>query len=365
MSRHIKELNIKSFRGIKNLSLKELNNINIITGDNNCGKTSVLEVLESLNSPTNINTWIKLNRGDNLTLYEDIKGLFNVDTQESIEYSIKNSNDKFINIKISNEREELLLTNKEINQIRHTYFKSSENDYLIDDKDLITEEVSKLNLKFEIDKNIISEEELYNFQFRLKNKYKKDKKIIKTIYISPFEHSKARLFLTEVLNNAELYKEMLEILKEFDDGIISINADASEDKYSRQIEYKILSKNHKNAIPLSLYGDGMKKAILLMSAVVTSKDGVLLLDEFETAIHTSAMNKVFSWILKTCMKLNVQLFLTSHSEEAIDKILKCCPELQKKINLYTLYNNLDETVARKLDGKKAIEVKEDLGLELR
>lgn len=61
MARHIKELNIESFRGVKNLSLNELNHINIITGDNNCGKTSVLEVLETLNSPANINTWVKLN----------------------------------------------------------------------------------------------------------------------------------------------------------------------------------------------------------------------------------------------------------------------------------------------------------------
>ena len=58
----------------------------------------------------------------------------------------------------------------------------------------------------------------------------------------------------------------------------------------------------------------MKKAILLISAVVNAKNGILLLDEFETAIHTTAMNKVFSWILKSCLKLNVQLFLTSHSK---------------------------------------------------
>ena len=61
----------------------------------------------------------------------------------------------------------------------------------------------------------------------------------------------------------------------------------------------------------------MKKAILLMSAVITAQNGILLLDEFETAIHTSAMIKVFSWILRACKKLNVQIFLTSHSEEAI------------------------------------------------
>ena len=58
----------------------------------------------------------------------------------------------------------------------------------------------------------------------------------------------------------------------------------------------------------------MKKAILLISAVVNAKNGILLLDEFETAIHTTAMNKVFSRILKSCLKLNVQLFLTSHSK---------------------------------------------------
>lgn len=47
----------------------------------------------------------------------------------------------------------------------------------------------------------------------------------------------------------------------------------------------------------------MKKAILLMSAVIRAKDGVLLLDEFETAIHTSAMEKTFKWILQTCKKI--------------------------------------------------------------
>lgn len=85
-----------------------------------------------------------------------------------------------------------------------------------------------------------------------------------------------------------------------------------------------------------MYGDGMKKAILLMSAVVKAKNGILLLDEFETAIHTSAMNKTFHWILRTCRKLNVQVFLTSHSKEAIDKVLKCAPEIQDDIALSML-----------------------------
>ena len=114
-----------------------------------------------------------------------------------------------------------------------------------------------------------------------------------------------------------------------------------------------------------MYGDGMKKAILLMSAVLKAQDGILLLDEFETAIHTSAMDRTFGWILETCLKLNVQVFLTTHSKEAIDKVLKCSEEVRDNTSLYTLYKNEDRIAVRRLSGEKAVEVQDEMGLELR
>ena len=129
--------------------------------------------------------------------------------------------------------------------------------------------------------------------------------------------------------------------------------------------YKILSKTNHKAIPLNFYGDGVKKAILLLSAVVTAKGGILLLDEFEIVIHTSAMREIFAWIVNTCIKLDVQLFMTSHSKEAIDKVLQCSPEIQDKMRLITLYSNQDKIVSRVLDGEMAIKLKDDLGVELR
>lgn len=109
----------------------------------------------------------------------------------------------------------------------------------------------------------------------------------------------------------------------------------------------------------------MKKAALLISAVIKAQNGILLLDEFETAIHTSAMDKTFKWILETCKKLNVQVFLTSHSKEAIDKVLKCAPELMDDITVYTMYKEDDEISVRRLNAKKAVEVQDEMGLELR
>ena len=219
--------------------------------------------------------------------------------------------------------------------------------------------MKKLKLSFYKNGDLSNEKDIYEVSRRRILRKKEDDNFFSTIYVSPFQHIEGTMYLDNILNEPVLYQEMLEVLKEFDDNIISINAGKS----GNSVVYKILSKT--GSLSLNVYGDGMKKAILLISAVVNAKNGILLLDEFETAIHTTAMNKVFSWILKSCLKLNVQLFLTSHSKEAIEKILNCCPELQEKINLYTLYKKETQTVARRLTAKQAIEVYENFGLELR
>ena len=62
------------------------------------------------------------------------------------------------------------------------------------------------------------------------------------------------------MNNPELYQEILDVLKEFDPGIFSINYDDGG-TLGRGGYYKILSKENNRALPLDMYGDGMKKAL--------------------------------------------------------------------------------------------------------
>ena len=40
-----KDIEIQNFRGIKKLAIKNLSNVNLFVGKNNCGKTSVLEAI--------------------------------------------------------------------------------------------------------------------------------------------------------------------------------------------------------------------------------------------------------------------------------------------------------------------------------
>lgn len=255
MDNHILNISVKSFRGIKNLELKDTKLINILTGSNNSGKTSVLEIIR-----------------------------------------------------------------------------------MLDEKERM-------------------KDSLCDVQFCYQPEYKNMDRILEggVIYISSVRHAKGNVYLNKIWDYPDMYEQMLQVLKEYDEDIVSINYDNNQ----------ILFKSNTKVLPLNVYGDGMKKAVLLMSAVIAAKDGILLLDEFETAIHTSAMSKTFKWIVESCKRLNVQVFMTSHSKEAIDKLLKCSPDCLNEMAVYTLYKDAEGISVRRLEGKKAIEAQDEMGLELR
>lgn len=364
MAKHLSEFNISSFRGISDLKLNNLKDINIITGDNNTGKTSVLEILNYLEAPDDLRTLLYGTKRKPVTPfrtseYDKLKYLFPItdtDTKQ-IEFSFC----------LNHQTNKITMQKKEeIETLSYLEYKELEKNekgpsiYIDHENKLDTIDIDYINLQISSNDKEILNKNFYEFS---RTSYNQKSKLhyIKTIYISPFQHVESTNYLNSIFNDPILYEELLEILKEFDKGIISINVERKE----HATFYNILSKEHHQAIPLDYYGDGMKKAILLMSAVIQAKNGILLLDEFETAIHTSAMDHVFAWILKTCMKLNVQLFLTTHSDEAILKVLKACPELKDNIMQYTLYNKQGKSFVRSLTCEEALKAREDFDLELR
>ena len=361
---HIKSLDIETYRGIKNLKLEDFTGVNVVTGDNNSGKTSILELLNTISAPTQITTWLSQIRKTeykkpSITYFEGFIDLFSKSNEfnNTISYNITDYNDKKHRIKVLSEISANSVSVRTVNRLSNIKITS-------DEKKIIAKQL-KLSFSYNEQENI--NYEIYEFQNILEFIHRKDTSSIckPVLYVSPMAHGNTSNYLKEVLNDSELYPEMLSILQDFDSDIISIN------QYSSQIStneyWGILSKRMKNALPLNMYGDGMKKAILLMSAVVVAKGGILLIDEFETAIHTSAMTNIFSWILKTCKKLDVQLFLTTHSKEALQKVLALNSELELKddITLYTLYRKDGKNIARRLSAERAIEADEHFNQELR
>lgn len=364
MAIHIEQMDIEAYRGIHDLRLRNLNHINILTGDNNSGKTSVLELLSGMRDPYSILAWtgMILNRvsaARKKLFYQELYNLFPVDAEKKeIGYRFLDNNHVMKKIILKAEINETQIPEQEmlrINRLMRT-------EDLKESDDII--EAKYMKLTTFVNEKKTGEYGLYDFQNNIPYIVEEKNIFLHTVYVSPVDHTRGNLYLDQILTDSEMYEEMLSILRTFDENIIGISAIAA-DANASAAEYMVLTKDHKKALPLNVFGDGMKKAILLLSAVVKARDGILLLDEFETAIHTSAMDRIFSWILESAKRLNVQVFLTSHSKEAIEKVLRCSEELQRDINVYTFYKKSDRHLVRTMTCEEAVNAQKCLGLELR
>ena len=80
--------------------------------------------------------------------------------------------------------------------------------------------------------------------------------------------------------------------------------------------------------PIPLMGDGMVRVLSIALSLTTSTGGVMLLDEVENGIYYEVMPKIWKMIANTARKLNVQLFVTTHSEECIRAVHQALEELK-------------------------------------
>ena len=96
------------------------------------------------------------------------------------------------------------------------------------------------------------------------------------------------------------------------------------------------------SIPLDCFGDGMKRAFVLIASAAAARDGILLIDEIETGLHYSAMLRTMTALIHATRAFNVQIFLATHSLEAYDAMLDAARET----------NSLDEIVGFSLNEQK-------------
>lgn len=361
----LQTLNIKQFRGIGNLNLGDLGQINIIAGRNNSGKTSILEIIESLQSPSVIYIWGFIGKRDNsrasaLSVYETVDSLFSTKIhaeRDLIEYSGEISNHKKFLVQIKRSVGKTLLDfekAKEFGMIGNKTYDETENFDV--DSEFMDIEYFINGLSEGKDTIYLGQKKFNGLGRGIANGI-----VENIVRISSVRQQQNSRFLNCILSKPVLYERFVKIMKRFDPDFIAINAIEN----NGGTKYMVLSKNHTKALTLDAYGDGMKKAMLLLGAVIMAQNGILLIDEFETAIHVSAMKHVFGRIIETAIELNVQIFMTSHSLEAIRAVLLCDSELQQAMRMLTLANIDGEIKVRNVDGAKAIQLLDEYGLELR
>lgn len=85
-------------------------------------------------------------------------------------------------------------------------------------------------------------------------------------------------------------------------------------------------KGEKRPIPLRSMGDGMSRVLGITLSLVNASGGFLLIDEFENGLHYTVQTDLWRLILRVAAQLDVQVFASSHSWDAVEAFQQAAAE---------------------------------------
>jgi predicted ATPase len=322
----LKSLKIENFRSFESFELKQLGRINLLVGENNSGKTSILEAIQLLYSRTNLQplTQTMFERGEFLHIEErksvedrshrelDIRHLFNghhIALDES--FSVTAMGDF---------TEEGLTGKVESRRFKQeTLFDDSEDDFARGVELVLSwtygGEPEELRIPMSIEGGIPIGPN------RIRSKILKSS-AVKMQFVTSSSVPISRMI--EMFDQVVLKPEedsIIQALKNIDAKIERI-ASVGTDRYLtvQRGGFAVKRRDEEQPIPIGSMGDGIWRMLGLALAIACTKDGVLLVDEIDTGLHFTAMISMWKMISETAKKLNVQVFVTTHSRDCWESL---------------------------------------------
>ena len=304
---HLTYFKIENFKRFDSFEMTNLGQFNLIVGDNNVGKTSVLE---SLCFDSNINHllynfWITFWHR-NLEEFKESELSYQVIQQTRFWNIFFKKIDLPIHIKTdidnillelrphqqlrSNEKD--AIKESVVTAIPDQWLKLSEGQYATDwqmvaayfEGSSLPKDINNSNLDSYVpfvSTNIGYSSELVDMYYKFVNS---DKNIRKEI------ESCLRLFIPKI--------EEIRSHKIGNNEVIGVIISDSNTLY-----------------PLTYFGDGTVKYFRLLLQVLVTRNRRLMIDEIGAGIHFTRLKDYWKVIIQLCAKYNVQLFSTTHSLE--------------------------------------------------
>ena len=309
----VNKIEIEKFKGIEKIKIDNLNKINIFVGANNSKKTTILEAI-SLFNINDVENLRRILSGRKYIKYEEILNSFfyNLNTEVNPVIILDEENKKK-ELKISCEKKvtEISFSEKEIfNQENNIKQKSIYKFFLNDEP----------NIEINIENNSIG--------FSSSNNLRESN----IVYI-PTNREISRLADNiRKLQNYKKIDELTEILKCYDKNLQKIYVDG----YNIYVDMVNVDKS----LSIGIMGEGFISSLIIISNLLVAawkgKEIIILIDEIENRLHRTTLKKLIGTILKFTKEYNIQLFITTHSEEFLNELYKL--ELKNTVSLYRMEN---------------------------
>lgn len=333
-------ITLQNFRGFPSFKLENLGRINLLVGENNSGKTSILEAVELLCSRRTVEAFGKVmnRRGEYLEWEEndlnqrerffDIRHLFyghEIEPNRSFSISgITEDSTETLSglVQFKNESRE------------HETAEGSPINHSDDLPGLLIDEVNPIEFQLEWHWGLEKEQRTIPLSFsgglpfnyiryfetsrRLRDLGKSKTLKSRTQFVNSSSLPTEKmidLFEQLVLNPEEkLVQEALQIIEPRIERIASVRSRINRNSDSRGGFVVRLSDSDRR-IPIGSMGDGIWRILGVALATICAEGGVLLIDEIDTGLHFTTLSKMWELIWKTAIRLNVQVFATTHNSD--------------------------------------------------
>lgn len=382
----IDTLHIENFRAIGSLDYAP-RQLNIICGKNNTGKSALLDAI-FLNGTGEYNTervFLSDDRENLIKVNEEkstiISNLNNVTIYNSLDVCKKEDQktydhirDYIIEMRI-NQMEEYIKDFEDNDDVREAYIELIFESF---DYTMITSDLSYQVIPYNLTDRRTILEQIKLITGRSKNSKYQDRKFafgISRIF-SPLTLSKQKNGslkeivppIIKVSHEEKLYPEEME-----DDEIHLLEQFIKEHNLvlnlERLTQNNILYRrgDEIETIPISAHGDGFITLLSLFHYLRKSQDGILLIEEPENHLHPEYLAIFIETLFTYAPKLNVQVFMTTHSYDLIQTALDY-PEddAEKELLLISKMTSDGETIEKyDYTVDEGRRVTEELKLDLR
>jgi hypothetical protein len=131
------------------------------------------------------------------------------------------------------------------------------------------------------------------------------------------------------------------------------------------VKERFLVKKDQEYMDLHDFGDGVQRIFSICILFASVKDGIVLMDEGESGIHSSLFEKFATFIYELSLRFNVQVFLTTHSKECVDAFVKAAGIPQSEVTGYAVIAREGNTRAVRIDGQRLSKLVTSIDFDLR
>ncbi|WP_374540261.1 ATP/GTP-binding protein [Flavobacterium sp.] len=338
---HLTYFKVENFKKFNSLEVNDIGQFNLIVGDNNVGKTCLLEAMVLDLEPKNMISYL-----------HHIFHKRNIFINSNVSFPINKEEFNFKNNLIG-----LCQKNKEL-PIRFTR--------ILDSKNVISNQVENLTdfnpINNDETKQFINNVGLYNYNGinqlsknwlifkKTTNNFESVKNLeyeidfvcdITSKYYKDFYFNADYVPLIRINDIYEVvyfYKEIIKSPEDEDRVIkilrkifkeIEIERFSISDNFNQEL-LNVSTKKKKEYHPVNEYGDGFMRILTILFELLYNENKSFYIDEIEVGIHHSKLKNFWVNILQICNELNVQLFTTTHSLECIKAFADASKEFEEK-----------------------------------